>query len=273
MRRALFTVLSLTLAGCSGTTGSGLVAFTARAGGPADGNGTTLEFDTGFVPSYHVSLTSASMHIGAVYLNMSTVSSGGPQTVCELPGIYVGQAFGTCDGPGGICGVDIQNLLSSDLTTFGLPGQGTANQAVEAEVWLSGGDINDLSISPVIFSAQGTATGNGIQRPFSTTITIGANRKIPPPNVAEPGANPICGKRIVSPIPLNPPLVLSDGGTLDLRIDPRGMFNAVDFSQLPPDPAKPGSYLIPDDTSNVGNNFFNGLAAVSGYGFTFTAKQ
>ncbi len=254
MSRAFVFVFAL--AGCTGTTGSGLVTFTAQAGGPADVNG-PLEFDTG--AGYHVSLQGAALHLGAVYLNMSAPSSGGPEEPCVLPGIYVGEAFG---------GIDL-DLLSPALIPFPLPGAGTANPAVEAEVWLTGGDINATDDPTPIFVAAGTASQGGISLPFAATVTIGANRQIAATNPAMPGANPICRQRIVSPIPVS--LTLSEGGTLDVRVDPRGMFNAIDFASVSP---VNGTYVIPDETGGVGGALLKGVAANSGvYRFTFNPKQ
>src|SRR5579883_1780088 len=72
---------------CGDTTGSGLVTFTARAGGPADVTADApLEFDTG--SGFHISLESAKFHFGAIYLNMSVPTSGADAQPCILPGIY-----------------------------------------------------------------------------------------------------------------------------------------------------------------------------------------
>lgn len=272
-----FFVPILMFAGCSATTGGGLVSFTARAGGPQDVSG-PVEFDA---PSgYHLTLSTATFHVGAVYLNMSPPPSGGPEEPCMLPGIYVGQAFGACDG--GRCGVDF-DLLSSEMVTFPLAGHGTASRALAGEVWLSGvegasgGDINAVDDPTPILQVSGVATRNTVEWPFSATVTIGKNRQIPPQNVAMPGTNPSCRQRIVSPIPIPGGLVLTDGGTLDLRVDPRKMFNNVDFAALP---ITTGTYVIPDEASGpddplgVGNKFFrNGVLSNSAYQFTFTNKQ
>jgi hypothetical protein len=262
--------LSLTmvlLAGCSGTTGSGLVTFTARAGGPADVvAGQSLEFDSG--SGFHISLTSARFHFGAVYLNMSAPSSGGPEQPCILPGIYVGEAFGACNASD-VCGVDL-DLLSPSLTTFSKTAQGTANKAVEANVWLTGGDINAAEDSTPILQVAGTASRNGDSWPFDATITIGSNRAIAAPNAGMPGANPICRQRIASLIPVE--FTLSDGGTLDVRVDPRGMFNGVDFSTLAP-MGSAATLTIPDTSAGAGNALYKGLLANFGvYQFTWSAQ-
>jgi hypothetical protein len=240
-------------AGCSGSTGSGLVTFNARAGGSG-----SAEFDTGM--GYHVSLTQATLHLGALYLNLSAPSSGAPERPCVEPGIYVGEAFANFD-------VD---LLSSDTTTFS--GEGTANPAVEAEVWLTSGDVNAASDPTPVFTAAGSAEKNGASWPFSATVTIEvANRGIPAGVPAMPGANPICQQRIVSRIPVA--LQLAGSGTLDLRIDAAGMFNAVDFGADPP-AGLPADGVIPDANGGIGGDLFSGVTANSGvYQFSFTNKE
>ncbi|MCU1277944.1 MAG: hypothetical protein JWM53_1490 [bacterium] len=276
MTRAIAIALCAAAAGCSGTTGSGLVTFTARVGGPAGVTpGGPLELDSG--SGYHVSLTLAQFHLGAVYLNLSVPASGGPQEPCVLPGVYDGQAFGGCDASG-VCGVDL-DLLSPTLTTLPLPGEGTANPVWVAEVWLTSGDINAASDTKPVFVTAGTASKGGRTWPFSATVTIGSNRQLPIQNPAMPGSNPICRQRIVSPICLNlandcrePGFMLSDGGTLDVRVDPSNMFDSVDFAALTAQPD--GSYVIPDTEGGVGGALFdNGVRSTAPYHFTFTDRQ
>jgi len=58
---------------------------------------------------------------------------------------------------------------------------------------------------------------------------------------------------------------------LGLRIDPRGMFNGVDFSTL----GAPGaaSSLIPDTTAGAGGALFRGLHSNFGvYAFTWQSQ-
>jgi len=288
MNRALFiSLLALSIGGCSNTTGSALVRFTARAAGPADATSGPLTFDTG--AGYHVTLTRAKLHIGAVYLNMTKVASGGPLLPCVLPGIYVGEAFGACDPKTNVCGVDV-DLLSPTLQPFPIPGQGTANPVIQASIWFTGGDINappdDPISNTVILDVAGTATQGAQSWPFVGTVTIGANRATQPPNAAEPGANPICQKRLIDPpICLNPivndagkpdctaAFTLSDGGTLDLRADPRAMFDGLVFSSLQSPTGTPPVFTIPDTNGGIGEQLYKAVIANSGvYTFTWTDK-
>jgi hypothetical protein len=263
--RSLVLAFALVVAGCGGTTGSGLVTFTARAGGPADVTpGGPLEFDTG--SGFHVVLTRARFHFGAVYLNM-TVPSSGTNVPCILPGIYVGQAFGACND--GVCGVDL-DLLSPSLSVFTTSGEGTVNQALEADVWLTGGDINATNDSTPILQVAGTATRAGDSWPFSATVTIGSNRAIPVQNPAQPGAHPICQQRIASRIRID--FTLTDGGTLDVRVDPRGMFDGLDFTMLAPN-GSATTLVIPDTSDGAGNALYKGVLSNYGvYQLTWTPK-
>ena len=264
--RTFWIGLVLSAVGC-GTTGGGIVTFTARAGGPQDANG-ALEFDTGTdATSFHVSLTRACFHIGAVYLNMAQPISGSQAEPCAITdGTYIGEAFGNGVSDGSC--ENAVDLLSSDVTPFPTLGEGTANHAVYAEVWLSGGDVNAQNDNTTIFSVAGTATRGPVSWPFKSSVTIGANRATQTELASAPGTNPICKQRIVTPIFVD--LSLTNGGTLDTRIDPRVMFFNVDFSQLSAD--SDGTYVIPDDSSNLGNDFFNGVKSSGVYQFTWTDK-
>lgn len=242
------------LAGCGDTTGSALVTFAAVAGGPLEGVG---PFTTGL--GYDVTLDRARLHVGAVYLNQTVPTSGAQGTSCVLPGVYVAEVFGPVD-------VD---LLSPEVVPFPTAGEGTQTEAKAAEVWLTGGDIDALDDPTVIFDVAGTATRAGASYPFTASVSIGKNRAVPVQNPALPGAYPICRKRIVSPIPVD--LVPTDGGTLELRVDPRGAFNGVDFAALEP---TGGVYVVPDEAGGVGGALFKGLYSNAGvYAFAWKPPQ
>jgi hypothetical protein len=257
VKHAICVIAAMACA-CSGTTGSGLVTFTALASGPADAvAGAPMSFDTG--SGFHVVLTRAQLHIGSIYLNQSVPSSGGAQVPCVLPGIYVAEAFGPLE-------VD---LLSPQLHPFPTAGDGTQTPAKTAEVWLTGGDINASADPTVILSVGGTATrGSGVY-PFTGSVTIGPNRALTGGNPGLPGANPICHQRIVTPILVD--LLPTNGGTLELRVDPRGMFNALDFSALTRVSENPLRFEIPDSSGGPGGALFRGLLSNAGvYRFSWS---
>lgn len=255
-RLALLALLWF-LPACDGTTGSGLVRFTAMARAVPDAD-LTQPFETG--SGFRVQLTRARMHVAAIYLNQSVPTSGAQESACVLPGIYVAQAFGPID----------LDLLSSDVVPFASPGEGTATHAATAEVWLAGGPIDEPDDRAVILDVAGAAEKAGQSWGFSAQVTIGQNRALPVQNPATPGANPICHQRIVTPIAVD--LMPEDGGQLVMQIDPRGMWNGVDFASLAPEDRildAPPVYRIPDENGGVGGALYKGLVANAGV-YTFT---
>jgi hypothetical protein len=254
-RLLIFAVLAC--AACVNTTGGNTVTFEVAAAGPADVTGGIRTIDT--ARGWHVVITKATLHIGAIYLNLTVPSSGSQFTNCILPGIYTAQE---------LHGLDV-DLLSATPQPFPAPGTGTDDHAKTGEVWLTGGDINAASDPTVIAELAGTATSSTQTLPFTTSITIGGNRLIPPSDPAQPSAHPICKQRIVSPIRID--LSPRDGGTLLVRVDPAPWFADVDFTALTQVSTSPPAYVFPDDNStSASQNLFTGLRAASGtYSFSF----
>jgi hypothetical protein len=246
------------LGGCVETTGGDMVTFHAAAAGPADAT-TPLAFQAG--GGYAVSLRRARLHVGAMYLNESAPISVSQETSCLLPGLYVAEVTASVD-------VD---LLSPTPVAFPELGRGNSHTAISGEVWLSGGDVNASDDNTVILNIAGTASKDGLAWPFDGALTIGSNRAIVVKDPALPGSNPICKQRIVSPIPTD--VTLSNGGTLTLRIDPRGMFSNVDFSQLDQVQASPPLFRFADETDGQPNvNLYKGLRSRLGvYTFEWSA--
>jgi len=258
MNRVAMAVVALAAA-CGGTTGSGLVTFTAMAGGPVDATGGPLSFDTAI--GFHVTLSRAQLRIGAVYLNASVPISGAGATSCVLPGIYVAEAFGPVT----------VNLLSPVLEPFPAQGEGTMSETRTAEVWLTGGDVNATVDPTVILDVAGTATRAGNVYPFQGTVTISKNRAVTVVNPALPGSNPICKQRIVTPIAVD--ITPTNGGVLSLRADPRGMFQTVDFSTLSPAGGSGSTFVIPDTSAGAGGSLFKGLISNAGvYQFSWSQQ-
>jgi hypothetical protein len=207
---------------CVGTTGGQLVDFQAAAAGPADANaGQPFAFTTD--RGWHVVLTTATLHVGALYLDQSAPVSGSQGTNCILPATYVAQVI----PPLSSTGIDV-DLLSSTPQPFPASGQGTTlPPALLGQVWLTGGDINATEDTTPILVLAGTADQDGTTIPFEGKITIGSNREAGGSALA--GADPICKQRIVS-IPTA--VSVRSTGALLLRIDPRLLFVNVDLSQL-----------------------------------------
>ena len=235
--RKIRSVLALfCVPACVGTTGGRIIDFDAAAAGPKDANGELtfgIEITNG--TRWNVDLTKATLHVGAVYLDDSLPVSGAQNTACILPGTYVAEVT---------TGLDV-NLLSNTPQHFPSRGHGTTLGVQSAQVWLTRGDVDTIADpSPYpILDVEGTASLDSDVRPFAGHITISNNRSNTAGNF--PGAYPICKQRIVSPIPTT--VGVQPTGGLLLTIDPRQLFNNVDFGQL----AKVSdSYVFSDEPSN-----------------------
>lgn len=243
--------VSLSFVACIGSTGSDLVTFRAAAAGPKDAvNGAPYVFETS--AGYTVTLTSAAMQVGAIYLNRNVPLASERETSCILPGTYVAEVRHPA----------VVNVLSPDFQLLPGAGEGTSDRAATAEIWLGDGDVNRESDPTVILSAKGTAVRNAASFPFEATFTIGKNRAVPPTNSALPGSNPICQQRIITPIAVD--ITPTNGGTLLLRVNPAAWFNTVDFSTLESDQTPP-LYRFPDEMSGQASiNLYYALKATSG---------
>jgi hypothetical protein len=234
---------------CTGTTGYELVSFYAVAEGPADAQpGYTFTSDRGF----QVSLDAAVMHVGAMYLDTSLPTSGAAEGKCTLPGTYVGEVRPAQ-------GLDV-DMLSRQEQLFPITGLGSTIPAAVGQVWLSGPDVYDENDETVVLSIAGTATApnGGKSYPFSGDITIDKNRTVASVGSALPGANPICEKRIVTPIVVD--FTIAQGGTLILHLDPKALVANVDFSALAQFSNDPPSFgFTSDDSNQASTNLFANL--------------
>jgi hypothetical protein len=272
MRPQLILATWVMCSGCVGTTGSDLVEFDVYAAGP---EGVDVSTPASFTTprNWNVSLTRARLHIGAVYLNRARPVAGAQDTSCTLPGLYVASI------PGGLAtedetGLSYVDALNGTPQPFSVQGQGTADQALSAAIWLTGGDINAADDSTVILQVAGTATFEALRVPFEGRVTIGQNRAIPAATPALPGAYPNCKQRIVAPIAVD--LTPRPQGALLLRINPAGWFANVDFSALTPSLSDPDVYSFTDDNSNQPslNLYQTGLMASEGvYQFSWLAHS
>lgn len=240
-------LVALALAsGCAPSTGGGTLEFEAFASGPAQGAGEPFTNSRG----YEVTLSRAELRLGALYLNQYVPRPGAAGEDCSLPGTYVAEVT---DG----ARVD---LLDSTLQAFPGGGIGLEERAASAEVWLLGeGTAVDAPEDPhVIFSAAGTATRGGVSWPFDASVTIGSNRRVAPSDPKQPGDNPICGERIVSPIPVD--VLPKSGGKLVVRVEPAAFFSDVEFDELEQASADPPLYRFRDVTDGQPNiNLYRGL--------------
>ncbi len=249
MKRAFLAAFCLISASCVGTTGGDIVDFQAAAAGPKDAvAGQPLTFQTS--RGWQVELTTARMHVGALYLSDNLPASGSQRTSCILPGSYVAQV---------IEGRDI-DLLSGKPQLFPVLGHGTTLEpALAGQVWLTGGDVNVVGDPPqptVVLELAGSATLAKVTLPFQASLTIASNRITAGSAVA--GADPVCIERIVSPIPTV--VQVETQGALLLRVDPRLLFTNVDFSQLPPAAdGSPRSFTDQSSSDQPSVNLYNNL--------------
>jgi len=252
-------------AGCVGNAGGDAIDFPVAAAGPENAiAGQPLTCAEG--SAWSVSVTQASLHAGAVYLDQSQSVSGAQATGCYLTGTYVAQETS---------GIDV-DLLSPDPQRFPALAHGITIPAPQiGEVWLTRGYVTAVpSSSPVmpVLTIAGTATqaATGATYPFTGTVTIEANYQT---TGAAAGGDPICKKRIVSLIPA--PVTIEPTGGLLLRVDPCRLFVGVDFSQLPAG-ATPGTYQFSDDPtaaaySPTGADLYGNLHSTAPYSFTWTS--
>jgi len=209
----------LTVAACNGTTGDQLITFTAYAAGAPAASQPFTTYDTSGKPAYSVTLTRASMYLGAVYLDESPPSTGFDTPVCITPDVYAGQV------PGGL----EVNLLSATPQPFTTPGNGSADTAQSWDLWLTHGDVNaTANLGVHIVDLQGVATRLSDRKPFSFAAIVTINGVVSGPGArlepsstpGLPGQYPICKQRILA-LALSPGLPLFEGGRLDVTVDPR----------------------------------------------------
>jgi hypothetical protein len=210
--------LGLAAASCNGSTGNKLISFSAFARG-APGASQPFMAEGG----YRIQLTLARMLIGAVYVDEAPIGNqaGGP--TCIIPDVFAAQV------PGPVT-VD---LLSDKPQEFSVYGQGTLDTGASWQIWLTDGNVNEANRSHIV-DLQGTATrvSDGMAFPFAAIVTINDNRLVTVVDPAQPGANPICKKRIIAIGGIDTRFF--DGGTLTVTVDPRQWFHFdYRFDSLP----------------------------------------
>ncbi|MFO0663539.1 MAG: hypothetical protein U0174_06285 [Polyangiaceae bacterium] len=264
MRRLLVLTLLSSLAACIGSTGGGRISFVATAAGPKDAiAGSPLTFQTR--SGFSVSLTSAKVHVQAVYLDRRDRTRPERETGCYSAEAFVGE---------------LRTSIDVDLTdprpkAFALAGDALTGAVNSVDVWLGEGAIDAFtraSARQVVLHATGTATREGTAIPFAADFRIDTNRAKAPDSAALPGSNPICLQRIVSKIPAN--ITIEGPGSLSMRIDPRPVFDDVDFAEVPKESDAPLLFRFPDNDQNgASNTLMNGLRKNRGvYSFEWSPQ-
>jgi hypothetical protein len=216
------------LLSCAGTTGFELVQFYAAGSGFHSAvKDQPYSFDA--PGGVRVTLTQASLHVGALYLTQSIPQPGGGAVACEPQQTYEGAFVGEVRGEGDV------DLLDPSPQEIHVIGNGSTIPSATGDVWLihddsiKSGDLNQPDHTPVL-TLQGTYEAGGTKHTFSAGITIDTNR-IQASNTGLPGEIQLCAKRVVSGIPAV--LTLAQAGTLVLRVDAAALFNRVPFTDLP----------------------------------------
>ncbi len=233
---------------CIGSTGGTLFEFETQVAGAEGAENGQYTFVSG--RGYDVTLTTATIHIGAIYLNQSVPTSVASDTSCALAGIYVAEVHAGIE-------VDALDPAPKRLEAAGVT---PTDRARTGELWLTSGDINASSDPTVVARVAGVATKDGETCPFEGSLTISTNRKAVASDPALPGAKPICKQRVVSPISLD--ATPTEGGTLLLRVDPAGWFGNVDFSQL--EQVGEVFEFQDDDSDAPSRNLYAGIHANAG---------
>jgi hypothetical protein len=260
MRCAWLLPLGALTLSCNGTTGYELVNFYTAARGPSDavkGQPYTFDLDA----QQRVTLTKATLHIGALYLTQSVPQSGGGPAPCVLPGTYEGVFVGEVLGGGDI------DLL--DPSPQALPvGQGSTIPAATGQVWLTHGDVNAPVDPFAIVTLEGSVVADGATISFSGGITL--NDSTPSSatsgagaNGGLPGANQICLVRIVQGVPAD--LTLAQGGTLVLVVDPKALLNNANFGTQSTSIELSGNATMQANQPSL--NLFNNLKGTGPYRF------
>jgi hypothetical protein len=228
MRVCLAAMLAAALS-CTGTTGYDLVQFYAAGSGFSDAvKGQPYTFATG--AGVRVTLTQASLHVGALYLTQSVPQAGGGPQPCALAQTYEGAFVGEVRGDGDI------DLLDPSVQQIQVIGDGSTIPAATGQVWLTHddsitqGNLNGPDDVPIL-TIQGSFEDGAGTHTFSAGITIDVTRISGTPNSGLPGEIQICQQRIVSGIPVD--LTLAQGGTLVLRVEAASLFAGVPFTDLP----------------------------------------
>lgn len=267
MRRpGLLLVVLVLLGGCE-ATGLSRVSFLLRAGGLERPAGGPLSWVTR--AGWDVRLEEARVAVGPFYFNVApplggVARSAGPAAALARLLLPAARAdAGQEHAAGGRIVAQVTHrilldALSPALATVGV-GDGISEPVRSAELWLLPGDRAGTSgVLPrrSVAYVVGEARRGGEVVAFAAYLLLEEN--------ATPG-QPLDRLRVVRRIPAELPL--SDGGTVELRVDPRSWLDQADFSDLLAYPLEDGRRVArPEDS--VGRALSQGVRLAQGvYGF------
>lgn len=230
------TVATATAAtACLGTTGNERLAFTAEAG--AIDEQTSAPFVNDF--GWSIRLTTARMRLGPVYLNTVAPlrAARGFRFIREARadeahlggGLVVGEVLADLE-------VD---LLDPTMRPFPARGQVTGDAVRTAEIrfWPGAGIDPATPTAAPVLEAAGEASLGGETIAFEGRLFLDETWL---PN-AQPGDRnflTLTDIRQVRGIPAD--FVATDGGALEVRVDPRRLFATANFAQIRANPTVPG---------------------------------
>lgn len=265
---------------CNGTTGYELVQFYAAGTGFAEAvKGHPYTFET--TAGARVTLTQASVHVGALYLTQAVPQAGGGPQPCSLSQTYAGAFVGEVRGEGDI------DLLNPSVQQIQVIGDGSTIPASTGQVWLThdgsimDGNLNGSDPLPILTLRGSFEDASGVHT-FSAGITIDLDRISGTVNSGLPGEIQICQQRIVSGIPVD--FTVAQGGTLVIELQAEPLFDGVPFTDLPGSaeltanaasaclPGAPTDVCFTNDDTNVSSRtLFANLKTTSPYGFAWLA--
>ncbi len=259
--KRLALALAFTLAACGDTTGSQRVTFAVEAAGP-ERDAQPLAFDND--QGWSITLSEARVALGPVYLNTIAPLEGGLWRRLGdalLPSAYA--HGGSHLSAGRIVGqvttqVEV-DVLAPAMVAIPGGGDGVGDAALTAEVWLYN---RDGVLGGAAMRVAGVARRGAEEVTFEGSLVIDQDL------VATGGT--IDEARRVRGIPA--PVTLVDGGSLRVRVDPRGWFNGADFSELARGTARDGRYRF-SNTDNVGRAFAAHARSRSAFSISFAPPR
>lgn len=257
--------LALTLAlasACGDTTGSQRVSFAVEAAGPERDAAQPLSFDND--QGWTITLTEARVALGPVYLNTLAPLEGGLwRRIGDalLPSAYA--HGGSHLASGRIVGqvttqVEVDALAPAFAAIPG-GGDGVGDAALTAEVWLYN---RDGALGGAAMRVAGVARRAEVEVPFEGSLVVDQS-------LVSTGGT-LDEARRVRGIPAA--LTLVDGGSLRVRVDPRGWFEGADFSELARGTTRDGRYRF-TAADNVGRAFAARARSRSGFSVSFAPPR
>jgi hypothetical protein len=261
MKRLALLLLLALAAACSDTTGSQRVAFAVEAAGIERDASQPLTFTSD--QGWSITLTEARIALGPIYLNtVAPLEARSRSPLQRLGDLLLPSAYADGEshlGAGRIVAeVTSQSevdALDPSLSALRGGGNGIDVPALTAEVWLFN---RDGALGGAAVRVAGTARREELEVPFEGSLVIDQT-------LVSAGSS-LDEARKVRGIPAR--MTPSAGGTLRVRIDPRGWFDGADFRELTSGTPREGRYRF-SAQDNVGRAFLNRVRSRSTFSVSF----